>query len=82
MKINDGGPAFPNVPSDPAYVTWDYGMSLLEYYAGQAFPALLHGCVLPTQEDRDKFLPLIAALAFEAADAMVAEAQKRKGGAA
>jgi hypothetical protein len=32
-KIEDGGPAFPNVPSDPGYTIWDTGMTLRQYAA-------------------------------------------------
>lgn len=32
---NDGGPAFPNVPSDPGYTKWDQGMTLRDWFAGQ-----------------------------------------------
>lgn len=38
---NDGGPAFPNVPSDPGYTLWDQGMSLRDWFAGQALNGLL-----------------------------------------
>ncbi len=34
--INDGGPAFPNVPSDPGYTQWDTGMTLRDYFAAAA----------------------------------------------
>ena len=33
---NDGGPAFPNVPSDPGYTLWDRGMSLRMWLAAHA----------------------------------------------
>jgi len=39
--INDGGPAFPNVPSDPGYTKWDEGMSLRDWFAGQALTGLM-----------------------------------------
>lgn len=38
--VNDGGPAFPNVPSDPGYSQWDRGMSLRDWFAGQALAGL------------------------------------------
>lgn len=88
MSRNDGGPAFPNVPNDPAYVTWDYGMSLLEYYAGQALPQCIDIMRAAARKtgvagfDFDNSPSRIAGAAFDIAAAMVAESQKRKGGAA
>ncbi len=32
-QINDGGPAFPNVPPDSQYSKWDMGMTLRDYFA-------------------------------------------------
>jgi hypothetical protein len=37
-KINDGGPAFPNVPPDSQYSDWDKGMTLRDYFAAAALP--------------------------------------------
>ena len=37
---NNGGPAFPNVPSDPQYQSWDEGMSLRDWFAGQAIASV------------------------------------------
>lgn len=39
--VNDGGPAFPNVPSDPGYSQWDKGMSLRAWLAGKALAGIL-----------------------------------------
>ena len=41
QPINDGGPAFPNVPSDPQYLDWDKGMTLRDYFAAAALQGLL-----------------------------------------
>ena len=41
QPINDGGPAFPNVPSDPQYSIWDMGMTLRDYFAAAALQGLL-----------------------------------------
>lgn len=38
--INNGGPAFPNVPSDLQYQSWDESMSLRDWFAGQALSNL------------------------------------------
>ncbi|EHK65960.1 hypothetical protein [Achromobacter arsenitoxydans] len=37
-KINDGGPAFPNVPDGAGdrWADWDTGMSLRDYFAAKA----------------------------------------------
>ena len=40
-QINDGGPAFPNVPSDPQYSDWDRGMTLRDYFAAAALQGFL-----------------------------------------
>lgn len=42
-KIKTGGPAFPNVPSDIQYETWDEGMTLRDYFAAKAMVAILSG---------------------------------------
>ncbi|WP_241624226.1 hypothetical protein [Rosenbergiella epipactidis] len=36
MIKETGGPAFPNVPSDPQYEEWDEGMDLRDYLAAKA----------------------------------------------
>ena len=36
MGKETGGPAFPNVPSDPQYEEWDRGMDLRDYLAAKA----------------------------------------------
>lgn len=36
MSKETGGPAFPNVPSDIQYETWDEGMTLRDYFAAKA----------------------------------------------
>lgn len=72
-KINDGGPVFPVLVKVGDVATSDGGMSLRDYFAGQALAHLsphlltkmhLHG-VVPKALD-------IAALAYEVADAMLA----------
>ena len=40
-QINDGGPAFPNVPPDSQYSDWDKGMTLRDYFAAAALQGLL-----------------------------------------
>lgn len=42
-KINDGGPAFPNVPDGAGsrWADWDMGMTLRDYFAAKAMQAQL-----------------------------------------
>ncbi len=40
-QINDGGPAFPNVPPDSQYSDWDKGMTLRDFFAAAALQGLL-----------------------------------------
>lgn len=41
-KIKDGGPAFPRMPN-PLNIEGERGMSLRDYFAGQALMGLLSG---------------------------------------
>ncbi len=70
-------PAFPNHPqSDPALRAWA-GMTMRQYYAGQALPSIVAGFPNGTHGRG----PEIAAEAFEIADAMIAhEAKERADG--
>lgn len=67
MGKETGGPAFPNVPSDIQYETWDEGMTLRDYFAAKAMSSLIGGGHTPG---------LIASRAYEIADAMLAERSK------
>ncbi|OMG85419.1 hypothetical protein [Achromobacter xylosoxidans] len=42
-KINDGGPAFPNVPEGAGsrWADWDMGMTLRDYFAAKAMQGWL-----------------------------------------
>lgn len=42
-KINDGGPAFPNVPEGAGsrWADWDMGMTLRDYFAAKAMQGML-----------------------------------------
>lgn len=40
IQINDGGPAFPNVPPDSQYSKWDMGMTLRDYFAAAALQSM------------------------------------------
>ena len=68
-EINDGGPAFPwPVPAQHQAYT---GMTLRDYFAAKAMQSVMNGAVLPTKDDRDKWLPQIGDLVYEVADAML-----------
>ncbi|EMG5738646.1 hypothetical protein V5E43_002143 [Yersinia enterocolitica] len=40
-ETKTGGPAFPNVPSDIQYETWDEGMTLRDYMAAKAMQGII-----------------------------------------
>ena len=80
-QTNDGGPAFPNVPTEVSdqCTSWDMGMSLRDYFAARASEndmanhryRLYHsgGCIEePTREQ----------CRYAYADAMLAERQKER----
>ena len=64
-KINNGGPAFP-VTLDHRECVGAYGMSLRDYFAGQALTGLL------ADQKRDGLLTAYADDAYAFADAMIA----------
>jgi len=69
-------PAFPRVGSaEPHYFDEQDGMSLLEYYAGQA---LILGVYEAYKEAIPDAVDEIANDAFRIAEAMIKEAEKRK----
>ena len=67
-QINDGGPAFPNVPPDSQYSDWDKGMTLRDYFAAAA----LQGLIASRGSMSTRFLAEDdASYVFEIADAML-----------
>ena len=78
MSTNDGGPAFPVGYDD------DGGMSLRDYFAGQALAGLMSSAE-PDQPDQPETLQahedrrLYAEAAYRVADAML-EAREQEGG--
>ena len=68
-QINDGGPAFPC--TDAKGFVSD-GMSLRDYFAGQALAGMLANPELPTDAE------YIAKWSYLNADAMLAERQKER----
>lgn len=71
MSNKTGGPAFPNVPSDVQYETWDEGMTLRDYFAAKAMAA-----IISNSEICDSILPKInqekvSIASYGVADAML-----------
>lgn len=84
MTRFDGGPAFPFTANDSSNQHMQaQGMSLRDYFAGQAMVAIYSGMLAEAGETvRIKGYPLTygtALMAYETADAMLAA---REGGAA
>jgi len=80
-KPNDGGPAFPFVAvseatGQPINGCFDPGMSLRDWFAGQALAGLLASGVAAA---RGQTCEDVAEIAYANADAMLAE--RAKGGA-
>ena len=85
-QINDGGPAFPrNAPTgkvvkipggpDQHIFRYDPGMTLRDYFAGQA----LAGCLMNYTTTKFGFgEDDVAKCAYNYADAMIAESERRK----
>lgn len=77
----DGGPAFPNPAlADPDYrpVSGDAGMSLRDYFAGQALAGIMSNCDNTGLNGWSDIQDLAAKYAYAVADAMLAA---REGGA-
>jgi hypothetical protein len=74
-KQDDGGPAFPVRTGLSKHPVMGHvfdgtdGMSLRDYFAGQALPSL-------TENDRDP--QVVAEEAYDYADAMIAERERRR----
>ena len=69
---NNGGPAFPAsyYTDDGEWAKRD-GMTLRDYFAAKAMHQFLSGAVLPVGFDASEQLAMIAARAYETADAML-----------
>lgn len=75
-----GGPAFP-VPND-ANLNEQEGMTLRDYFAGQALTGAISACVEAAKAAQDVAEgdeKVIAAFAYEIADAMLAARDKGEG---
>jgi hypothetical protein len=77
---HNGGPAFPLLIEEEGCITQVHlGMTLRDYFAGQALMSLPHLCAHDTLMNGMTFEQHIARNAYRLADAMLAA---RKGGAA
>lgn len=70
-KINSGAPAFPSTRKVGSVELTDGGMSLRDYFAAKAMQGL---CTRPPEEFAD--IRMVAELAYELADAMIAEREQ------
>lgn len=69
-QINDGGPAFPSTEEHGLNSGWS-GLSLRDYFAAKAMNQMIAGAVLPAGYDATEGLRMVAARAYEMADAMI-----------
>lgn len=76
--MNDGGPAFPRTVRENENGWGNYsvgtsndGMSLRDWYAGEAMKGMLSN---PTNDDTD--IPTLARKSYQCADAMLKEREK------
>lgn len=69
---NNGGPAFPAsyYTDDGEWAKRD-GMTMRDYFAAKAMHQFLNGAVLPVGFDASEQLAMLAARAYEMADAML-----------
>lgn len=77
-EVNDGGPAFPVadfIHPNGRVEHGHNGMSLLEYYAGEAMKAGLEHWLEHTDGSWDARREMAADLAFDVAEAMIAESE-------
>ena len=71
----DGGPAFPWMMSGGG-MTPSSGMTLRDYFAGQAASILVAALGTPSEVTMERMGEEIAARAYMVADAMIAEREK------
>ena len=84
-KIEDGGPAFAGGLFEPQHggsndrEPWNPGMSLRDWFAGQAIPAIIERCGADHRQSHEHITDYFARKAYEVADAMISA---RKAGEA
>ena len=81
-KINDGGPAFPTAPAyaaDGRTLSYGFaGMTLRDWFAGQAVGSVMHMCAGDTLLPGESIETSFARKAYAIADAMLAEREQTK----
>lgn len=77
-KINNGGPAFPHAHEDYPF---QHGMSLRDWFAGQALAGMCAGFVNVIQQNRSDFIRDLIPTTLDLADAILKarEAEKPAG---
>jgi hypothetical protein len=73
-KINDGGPAFPQILGERYEPMSTEGMSLRDYFAAKAMQGYISGCL---HIARAEYIQSAVKSSYEIADAMI-EARKTK----
>lgn len=76
MTRNTNPFAFPFVFSNPEISYYEGGMTLRDYFAGQALPAVVNACQHDTRADGEAIPQLFARKSYELADAMLTERLK------
>jgi hypothetical protein len=79
---HNGGPAFPmpgsNGPNDHYHYP-EYGMTLRDYFAGQALAVCIQKCNPLEVLEGETMAGMFARRAYEAADAMIVERDRPRG---
>lgn len=79
-EIKTGGSAFPSeqghIPDGTWNQTYEAGMSLRDWFAGQALAGVMRLAIESARSGRSIDAALIAVGAYEQADAMLAEREK------
>ena len=71
-SIKNGGPAF---PIETTATPWAEGMTLRDWFAGQALVGIINACAMDTRERGETTENMFARKAYSIADAML-EARK------
>lgn len=70
MANVNGGPAFPHQRGS-RYLAMEVGMSLRDYFAAKALPAVIRQCAKDTRQFDESHHDYFARTAYELADAML-----------
>lgn len=75
-RVKDGGPAFPFHWEDEGAILAHVGMSLRDHFAGQALSGLSRELGVQLADGSTTAFDMIAGLAYQMADAMLAERER------